>query len=170
MRYGSRVNWSNSGKGVAPSPTPWCSSYRKGRLRVTLDWEELQSKYSRFHWQGCTYDEFYFSLSLSLYIYIYIYINGFCKLQIVCICFKGNIASNFAFCYIWLGVLLSLFILPFNNFVSYHSCNLLNFLFRCSTRPHEWGTQWESNSLFFWADSWRYCITRPTRGKGGASP
>ena len=25
------------GKGVAPSPTPWCSSYRKGSLQVTLD-------------------------------------------------------------------------------------------------------------------------------------
>ena len=23
---------------VAPSPTPWCSSYRKGSLRVTLDY------------------------------------------------------------------------------------------------------------------------------------
>ena len=27
-----------SRKGVAPSPTPWCSSYRKGNLRVTLDY------------------------------------------------------------------------------------------------------------------------------------
>ena len=27
-----------SGKGVAPSPTLWCSSYRKGSLRVTLDY------------------------------------------------------------------------------------------------------------------------------------
>ena len=27
------------------------------------------------------------------------------------------------------------------------SVNLLSFLLRCSTRPHEWGTQWESNSL-----------------------
>ena len=27
---GSRVTWSNPGKGVVPSPTPWCSSYRKG--------------------------------------------------------------------------------------------------------------------------------------------
>ena len=36
-RYGSRVKWGNPGKGVAPSPTPWCSSYRKGNLRVTLD-------------------------------------------------------------------------------------------------------------------------------------
>ena len=26
------------GNGVAPSPTPWCSSYRKGSLRVTLDY------------------------------------------------------------------------------------------------------------------------------------
>ena len=27
-----------SREGVAPSPTHWCSSYRKGRLRVTLDY------------------------------------------------------------------------------------------------------------------------------------
>ena len=27
IRYGSRVRWSNPGKGVAPSPTPRCSSY-----------------------------------------------------------------------------------------------------------------------------------------------
>ena len=26
-----------SREGVAPTPTPWCSSYRKGSLRVTLD-------------------------------------------------------------------------------------------------------------------------------------
>ena len=37
IRYRSRVNWSNLGNGVAPSPTPWCSSYRKGSLLVTLD-------------------------------------------------------------------------------------------------------------------------------------
>ena len=36
--YGSRVKWRNPGKGVAPSSTPWCSSYRKGGLRVTLDY------------------------------------------------------------------------------------------------------------------------------------
>ena len=30
IRYGSRVKWCNPGKGVAPSPIPWCSSYRKG--------------------------------------------------------------------------------------------------------------------------------------------
>ena len=27
-----------SREGVAPSPTPWCSSYRKGSLRVTLNY------------------------------------------------------------------------------------------------------------------------------------
>ena len=34
----SRVKWSNPGKGVAPSPTPWCSSYWKGRLLVALNY------------------------------------------------------------------------------------------------------------------------------------
>ena len=38
IRYGSRVKWSNPRKGVVPSPIPWCSSYRKGRLRVTPDY------------------------------------------------------------------------------------------------------------------------------------
>ena len=38
IRYGSRVKWRNPGKGVEPSPTPWCSSYWKGSLRVTLDY------------------------------------------------------------------------------------------------------------------------------------
>ena len=35
---GSRVKWRNPGKGVAPSPTPWCSSHRKGSLGVTLNY------------------------------------------------------------------------------------------------------------------------------------
>ena len=38
IRYVSRVKWSNSGKGVEPSPTPWCSSYWKGSLLVPLDY------------------------------------------------------------------------------------------------------------------------------------
>ena len=37
IRYGSRVKCGNPWKGVAP-PTPWCGSYRKGNLRVTLDY------------------------------------------------------------------------------------------------------------------------------------
>ena len=38
IRYVSRVKWSNPGKGVAPSPTPRCSSYWKGSLLVALDY------------------------------------------------------------------------------------------------------------------------------------
>ena len=38
IRYVSRVKWSNSGKGVAPSPTLQCCCYLKGSLRVTLDY------------------------------------------------------------------------------------------------------------------------------------
>ena len=37
IRYGSRVKWVNPRKGVAPSPTRWCSSNQKGSLQVTLD-------------------------------------------------------------------------------------------------------------------------------------
>ena len=37
IRYLSRVKWNNPGKWVVPSPTPWCSSYRKGSFLVTLD-------------------------------------------------------------------------------------------------------------------------------------
>ena len=32
------MKWSNPGKGVAPSHTPWCSSYWKGSLLVILDY------------------------------------------------------------------------------------------------------------------------------------
>ena len=38
IRLLSRVKRSNPGKGVAPSPTPRCSSYRKGSLLVALDY------------------------------------------------------------------------------------------------------------------------------------
>ena len=38
IRQGSRVKWSNPRKGVASSPTPWCSSYQKGSLQVILDY------------------------------------------------------------------------------------------------------------------------------------
>ena len=37
VRYGSRMKWSNPRKWVVPTPTLWCSSYRKRSLRVTLD-------------------------------------------------------------------------------------------------------------------------------------
>ena len=34
-----RAKWSNPGKRVAPSPTSWCSSYWKGSLQITLDYD-----------------------------------------------------------------------------------------------------------------------------------
>ena len=37
IRYRSRVKWSNPRNAVASSPTPWCSIYWKGSLRVTLN-------------------------------------------------------------------------------------------------------------------------------------
>ena len=37
IRYVLRVKWSNPGNEVAPSPPPWCRSYWKVSLRVTLD-------------------------------------------------------------------------------------------------------------------------------------
>ena len=37
IRYVSRVKWRNLGKRVAPSPTPWCSSYWKRNLGVAVD-------------------------------------------------------------------------------------------------------------------------------------
>ena len=38
IRYVWRVKWSNPGKGVAPTPTPWCSSYWKRSLWLALDY------------------------------------------------------------------------------------------------------------------------------------
>ena len=38
IRYTSRVKWSNSEKEVVPSITPWCSSYWKGSVQVTLNY------------------------------------------------------------------------------------------------------------------------------------
>ena len=38
IRYVSMVKWGDLGKGVAPSPTPRCSSYWKGSFRVALDY------------------------------------------------------------------------------------------------------------------------------------
>ena len=49
IRYVSRVKWSNPWKGVAPSPTPQCGSYRKGSLRVALDYTcQLKNNNNKF--------------------------------------------------------------------------------------------------------------------------
>ena len=42
IRYVSGEKWSNPGKGVAPYPTPRCSSYWKGILLVTFIYSRQQ--------------------------------------------------------------------------------------------------------------------------------
>ena len=51
LRYRSRIKWINPGKGVAPSLTPWCSSYWKGSLQVSLDYgRQLYFTLSTVQW------------------------------------------------------------------------------------------------------------------------
>ena len=79
IRYGSRVKSSNPGKGVAPSPTPGVVSYRKGSLRVTLDYGRqlylliylyifIMAKWHFVEFFSQSYNRLHF------YIFIYIYI------------------------------------------------------------------------------------------------
>ena len=91
IRYRSRVKWRKPGKGVAPSPTPRCSSYRKGRFRVTLDFSCQLYFTTLMNFISPVYLEFNPDQNLSIfkavpfhfplvcvffyrYIYIYIYI------------------------------------------------------------------------------------------------
>ena len=54
IRFISRVKWSNPGKEVAPSPTPWCSSYWKWSLLVTLNYGcQLTTGLISFSSTGC---------------------------------------------------------------------------------------------------------------------
>ena len=54
IRYGSRIKWSNAGKGVVPSPATWCSCYEKGAFGSS--------------------STIVANIIYLLYIYIYIYI------------------------------------------------------------------------------------------------
>ena len=51
IRFGSRVNLGNPGKGGTPFPTSWCSSYRKGSLRIT---PRLRSPTLLTYWSNST--------------------------------------------------------------------------------------------------------------------
>ena len=68
IRYGTRVKWSNPEKGVAPSPTPWCSKLSKRE----------PSGHPRL-----------WSPTLLLLIYIYIYMCV-CVCVCVCVCKKNK--------------------------------------------------------------------------------
>ena len=49
-RYVSRLKWRNPGKGVAPSPTPRCSSYWKGSILVALVYVRQYLFWDSFEW------------------------------------------------------------------------------------------------------------------------
>ena len=49
IRHGSWVKWSNPGNGIVPSPTPWCISYWKGSLQVTLNCSRQLYFYLNWH-------------------------------------------------------------------------------------------------------------------------
>ena len=88
---------------------------------------------TKHHWQY--YPNFSLSLSLSLSIYLSIYLSAefyLCRLLL----FNLKVATFYSY----------------NYFYDFHynyciSINSLSFLLRCGTRPNEWGTQWDSNSL-----------------------
>ena len=65
IRYGSWLKWSNPGKGVEPSPTPWCSSYQKESLLVALDHgRQLYLLFiSKTHWNSVDKNRNMLSLS-----------------------------------------------------------------------------------------------------------
>ena len=88
IRYGSRVKWSNPGKGVVPSPTPWCSSYRKGSLRVTLDYgRQLYFTY------GCD-SNFFFTSSKRIFGFFLTEVSQCKKIfwkALLCTCFFRKI-------------------------------------------------------------------------------
>ena len=69
IRYVSRVKWSNPGKGVAPSPTPRCSSYWKGNLWVTLDYSHQLYLLYTFNYSFLSFRVFGL-LSSSLLLYL----------------------------------------------------------------------------------------------------
>ena len=76
-----------SREGVAPSPTHWCSSYRKGSLLVTLDYGRqlyffYLYIYTHAYLRSCVYRhikirifvQLFMCVCVCVYIYIYIYI------------------------------------------------------------------------------------------------
>ena len=60
-----------SREGVAPSPTSWYSSYRKGSLRITLDYGRQLFTYIYIYVCVCVY--VCARVCVCIYIYIYIY-------------------------------------------------------------------------------------------------
>ena len=127
IRYISRVKWSNEGKGVAPSPTPWSSSYWKGGLQVALDYSH----------------QLYFtewSSNIYIYIYIYIYIKFrqflwvLCKLNMITwwLYFLNYKYARQSFSLYLSLLFISLYKIPVLNHITYLNAFFgLLFLFSC---------------------------------------
>ena len=72
QQYKVCIKWSNPGKGVAPSPTPWCSSNWKGSFLVALDYGR------QLYLLTCMLIQTHPHTHTHIYIYIYIYIYLLC--------------------------------------------------------------------------------------------
>ena len=59
--------WSNPGKGVTPSPTSRCSSYRKGSLRVTHDYSRQLTYLTHTHVCVCVCVCLFACVSVCMY-------------------------------------------------------------------------------------------------------
>ena len=71
-----------SWEGVAPSPTPWCSSYRKGSPRVTLDYGRqlyFTYWYKVFFVYCCCFCFFY----ICRYIFFWRIVSLFCDFRLI---------------------------------------------------------------------------------------
>ena len=91
IRYGSRVKWSNPGKGVAPSPTPWCSKLSSfGSPSTMVAYFTFFYLYMcecvciYIYMCECVCIYIYICVCVCVYIYIYIYIC-----MCVCVCNKS---------------------------------------------------------------------------------
>ena len=80
IRYGSRVKWSNPGKVVAPSPTPWCSKLSK---REPLGHPRLWSP---------TLLTLYFSKNCvaRLYCVVVMILHAYVDVYVLCVCIVGH--------------------------------------------------------------------------------
>ena len=96
LRYKSRVKWCNPWKGVAPSPTPQCSSYWKEDLQVALDY----GRQLYFFLYICTTNIYVFILSFILYIYIYIYMEVYIYIYM----------EVYIYIYIWMHVYIYIYL------------------------------------------------------------
>ena len=86
IRYGSKIKWVNPGIGVAPSPTPWFSSYWKGSRWVTLDYScQLYLLISKLEiqWISLKCKQFCFSLHMLDFIPKKLYLWGILLLYFI---------------------------------------------------------------------------------------